>query len=156
MGRLAGILAVTAILTAVAPGIFGGSGHASGPLRWEARPRTTALAGTAGARLLFGRVVNRSHEVARLQARDVHVVDAHGDDLHTSAAYADGYVPAVSLRAYGGEVSAADDNAGAVGQQIVLKPGQAAPLSVSFTVPAGSGAHAAVAIAYGKGRLALE
>lgn len=151
---MAGIVVVTAILAAVAPGRFGDPGRTDGPLRWDGRPRSAALAGTTGDRLLFGRIVNGSDEPVRLRATEVHVVDADGDRLETSAAYADGFVAAVSLRGYGDEVFAADTAAPGVGGEVTLAPGAAAPLSLSFTV--GTGGAAPAAVAYGEGRLALE
>jgi hypothetical protein len=152
MGRLAGIVFVTAILATVAPDRFGGD--EAGPLRWDGAPRTSAMAGTPGDRLLFGHVVNRSDEVQRLRAAEVRVVDGDGDRLQASAAFADGFVPAVSLRGYGAELYAADGAVADVGGDVTLKPGQAAPLSVSFTVP--DGAATPAAIVYGEGRLTLE
>jgi hypothetical protein len=98
--------------------------------------------------------VNRSDHVARLRAGDVRVRDAHGDKLTTSAAYADGFVAGVSLRGYGDELFEGDGTGAGVGREIVLRPGQAAPLSVSFTVPAGG--EIAVALDYGEGTLPLE
>jgi hypothetical protein len=154
MGRLAGIVVVTAILAAVAPGRFGGHAREHGPLRWDAAPRSSALGGTGGDRLLFGHVVNRSDHVARLRAADVRVRDADGDELTTSAAYADGFVAGVSLRGYGDELFGGDGMGAGVGREIALGPGQAAPLSVSFTVPAGG--EKAVALDYGAGTLPLE
>ncbi|MEA2248795.1 MAG: hypothetical protein QOH46_3324, partial [Solirubrobacteraceae bacterium] len=105
-----------------------------------------------GDRLLFGHVVNRSGHVARLRAADVHVRDADGGELRTSAAYAGGFVPGVSLRGYGDEMFGGDGMS--AGREITLGPGQAAPLSVSFTVARGESGP--VAIEYGEGTLALE
>jgi hypothetical protein len=154
MGRIAGVAVVMAVLAAVAPGRFGGGDDGGAALRWDGRPRVSAMAGAPGDQLLFGRVVNRSREPVRLRAADVHVLDRDGDDLHTSAAFSDGYVAAVSLRGYGSELYAGDAAAGAVGQEVVLAPGASAPLSASFTV--GGGAAAPAAVAVGKRRLALE
>jgi hypothetical protein len=151
MGRIAGIVAVTAVLAVLMPGRFGG--HHDGALRWVGPPRTSALGMTGGAQLLFGRVVNRSDHPARLRAADVHVLDARGNRLAGSAAFADGFVPDVALHGSGAEVFDAGDGGAAVGVEVVLAPGQRAPLSVSFTADDG---HAARSIDYGGGRLALE
>ena len=48
MGRITGIVVVTAVLAVLAPGRFGGGHH--GALRWEGAPRTSVL----GAILLTG------------------------------------------------------------------------------------------------------
>jgi hypothetical protein len=151
MGRIGGIVIVTAILAAIAPGMVGG--HHAAPLRWNGAPRMTTMAGTVGDRLLFGHVVNRSDRRVRLRAADVHVLDADGEKLHTSAAFADGFVAGVTLRGYDSDLYGADEGAAAVGREITLAPGAAAPLSVSFSAPGGERASA---IEYGGGRLKLE
>jgi hypothetical protein len=151
MGRIIGIVVVTALLAVLAPGRFDGS-H-DGPLKWDAAPRTSVLGSTPDDRLLFGHVVNRSKKVARLRAADVHVLDGDGDRLPGGAAFADGFVPGVTLRGMDAEMFGAVEASADVGGEVVLEPGQSAPLSVSFT--AASGARAA-AIDYGGGRLKLE
>jgi hypothetical protein len=150
MGRITGIVVVTAVLAVLAPGRFGG-GAQDGPLRWDAAPRMSVLGAMPDDRLLFGHVVNRSKKAARLRAADVHVLDADGDRLPGAAAFADGFVPGVTLRGMGAEVFGA---AGAgVGREVVLAPGESAPLSVSFTA---AGGVRAAAIDYGGGRLVLK
>src|SRR4051812_38438777 len=122
MGRIAGIVVVTAILAVIAPGRFGGGHDAGGPLRWQAAPRTSALGMSPDDRLLFGHVVNHSDRPARLRAADVHVVDADGDALPGNAAFADGFVPGVTSRGYGAELSAAVGAGAPVGGEVVLAP----------------------------------
>jgi hypothetical protein len=142
-----------AVLAVVAPGHFGGGAkREDGPLRWQGPARTSAMAGSAGDHLLFGRVVNHSDHPLRLRAADVRVLDAKGHALRTRAAFADGFVPQVTLSGYGAELYGADA-AVDVGREVVLRTGQAAPLSASFTMGAGS---RAAAIDYGAGRLALR
>jgi hypothetical protein len=153
MGRIAGIVVVTAVLAVIAPGRFGGGHDAGGPLRWQAAPRMSVLGMSPDDRLLFGHVVNHSQHRARLRAADVRVLDADGDALPGSAAFADGFVPGVTLRGYGTELSDAGGGGAEVGGEVVLGPGQSAPLSVSFTA---SGGHRAAAIRYGGGQLKLE
>src|SRR4051794_41281080 len=145
--------AVLAVLAAIVPGrIGGGAANEDGPLRWQAPARTSAIAGTAGDHLLFGRVVNHGNRPIRLRAADVHLVGRDGHRLRTNAAFADGFVPSVQLGGYGDEMYGAA-GAGAVGREVVLKTGQAAPLSASFIAGAG---ERAVAIEYAGGRLKLE
>jgi hypothetical protein len=155
MGRIAGIVVVTAVLAVLAPGRFGGGGpDTGGPLRWQAPARTSVLGMSPDDRLLFGHVVNHSDRRIRLRAADVHVLDGKGDKLPGSAAFADGFVPGVTLRGYDTELFASTEGGGApVGQDVVLAPGQSAPLSVSFTA---SGGHRATAIDYGRGALKLQ
>jgi hypothetical protein len=144
--------AVLALLAAVVPGRIGGAAaKQDGPLRWEAPARTSAVAGTKGDHLLFGRVVNHSNHPIRLRAADVHLVGRDGHRLRTKAAFADGFVPSVQLNGYGDEMYGAA-TAGGVGSAVVLKTGQAAPLSASFTAGAD---ERAVAIEYDGGRLKL-
>ena len=144
--------AVLAVLAAIVPGrIGGGATKEDGPLRWQAPARTSAIAGTTGDHLLFGRVVNHSNRPIRLRAADVHLLGRDGHRLRTKAAFADGFVPSVQQDGYGGEMYGAAA-AGGVGSEVVLKTGQAAPLSASFT--AGDGDRA-VAIEYDGGRLKL-
>ena len=151
MGRIGGIVIVTAVLAAIAPGMV--SGHKATPLRWEGAPRMTTMAGTVGDRLLFGHVVNHSDRRVKLRAAEVHVLDADGDELRTSAAYADGFVPGVTLRGYESDLYGADEETATVGREIALAPGASAPLSISFSAPDGERASA---IEYGGGRLKLE
>jgi len=151
MGRITGIVVVTAVLAVLAPGRFGGS-H-DGPLRWDAAPRTSVLGAAPDDRLLFGHVVNHSKKAARFRAADVHVLDADGDRLPAAAAFADGFVPAVTLRGSGAEMFGAGAAGAEVGGEIVLAPGQSAPLSVSFTA---TGGVRAATIDYGRGRLTLK
>jgi hypothetical protein len=152
VGRIFGITAVMAVLAVLAPGRFGGhAAEAGGPLRWQSPARTSAVGQMTGDHLLFGRVVNHSGKTIRLRAADVHVVDAKGTRLKTRAAFADGFVPGVILGAYG-ELYGADE-AVTVGREVVLRTGQAAPISAAYS--AGAGERAAL-IDYGAGRLALR
>ena len=151
MGRIGGIVIVTAVLAAVAPGMV--SGHKAAPLRWEGAPRMTTMAGTVGDRLLFGHVVNHGTRAIRLRAADVHLLDGDGHRLSTRAAFADGFVPGVTLRGYESDLYGADDETATVGREIALEPGASAPLSISFSAPDGERASA---IEYGGGRLKLE
>jgi hypothetical protein len=79
------------------------------------------------------------------------VLDADGDELPGSAAFADGFVPGVTLRGMDAEMFGSAD--ADVGREVVLAPGQRAPLSVSFTAADGV---EATAVDYGRGELALE
>ena len=151
MGRIFGIAAVMAVLAALAPGRFGGhDAKPGGPLRWQAPARTSAVGQTPGDHLLFGRVVNHSGKTIRLRAADVHVLDAKGGRLKTRAAFADGFVPGImlsgSVELYGGEAPLT------LGREVVLRTGQAAPISAAYS--AGDGQRATV-LDYGAGRLAL-
>jgi hypothetical protein len=149
-----GIAAVLAVLAAVAPGKFGGKAETNeqGPLRWQAPARTSAIAGTESDHLLFGRVVNHSGKAIRLRAADVHLLSSDGKQLQTRAAFADGFVPGVVLSGYGSEMYGGGAQA-PIGREIVLKTGQAAPITASFTAGAG---QRAVAIEYDGGRLELR
>ena len=151
MGRIFGIVAVMAVLAVIAPGRFGG--HAAkpgGPLRWQAPARTATVGQTPSDHLLFGRVVNHSAKTIRLRAADVHVLDAKGRRLTTRAAFADGFVPGVMLSGYG-ELYGGGSTP--VGQAVVLRTGQAAPISASYRAPAG---RRAAMVDYGAGRLVLR
>jgi hypothetical protein len=145
--------AVLALLAAIVPGKFGGGApKAGGPLRWQAPARTSAIAGASGDHLLFGRVVNHGNHPIRLRAADVHLIGGDGHRLRTNAAFADGFVPSVVLSGYGNEMYGASA-AGGVGSEVVLRTGQAAPLSASYTA---AGNDRAVAIEYDGGRLTLR
>jgi hypothetical protein len=142
-----------AVLAAVAPGAFGGKDvKPGGPLRWQSPARTSAIAGASDDHLLFGRVVNHSGKPIRLRASDVHILDRDGHRLPTRAAFADGFVPGVMLNGYGAEMYGADATA-QVGQQVVLRTGQAAPLAASYSAGAD---ERAIAIEYDGGRLKLR
>jgi hypothetical protein len=153
VGRILGIGAVLAILAVVAPGRFG---HAAtkqdGPLRWQAPARTSPVAGTTTDHLLFGRIVNHGTKTIRLRAADVHLLGRDGHRLRTRAAFADGFVPSVMLSGYGDEMYGAV-GAAPVGNEVVLKTGQATPLAASFTAGVD---ERAVAVEYDGGRLQLK
>src|SRR3954451_5254228 len=129
--------AVLALLAAIVPGRFGGNSAAKedGPLRWQAPARTSAIAGSTSDHLLFGRVVNHGNRPIRLRAADVHLIGRDGHRLRTNAACAHACVPSVRISGYGDEMYGAA-GAGGVGSEVVLKTGQAAPLSASFTAGA--------------------
>ena len=150
MGRIFGIAAVMTVLAVLVPGRFGGHvAKPGGPLRWQAPARTSQV-GMGGDHLLFGRVVNHSERTVRLRAADVHVLDATGRRLRTRTAFADGFVPAIMLNGYGELYGGA---ATPVGREVVLRTGQAAPISASYA--AGPGQRAA-ALDYGAGRLVIR
>jgi hypothetical protein len=150
VGRLVGIAAVMAILAVIAPGRFGGHGaKPGGPLRWQSPARTAPVGQTPSDHLLFGRIVNHSDRTIRLTAADVHVLDAKGHRLKTRAAFADGFVPGVMLSGYAELYS----GGAPVGQAIVLRTGQAAPISASYSAPGGD---RAAMVDYGAGRLELR
>jgi hypothetical protein len=150
VGRIFGIAAVMAVLAVLAPGRFGGhAAKPSGPLRWQAPARTSTVGPPAGDHLLFGRVVNHSGTTLRLRAADVHVLDADGHRLKTRAAFADGFVPGVMPN---GDGELYPDASVPVGREVVLRTGQAAPISASYT--AGAGQRATI-LDYGAGRLRL-
>jgi len=153
MGRITGIVVVTAVLAVIAPGRFGGGTHEEkGPLRWQAPPRMSVLGMSPDDRLLFGHVVNHSGKRARLRAADVHVLDSDGDEYYGVVNFADGFVPGVMLSGFSGEMYGAAGDA-QVGTEILLRTGAATPLSASFT--AGADKRAA-AIEYDGGRLTLR
>ena len=143
-----------AVIAAVAPGALGGQSAArsDGPLRWQAPARTQAVAGTSSDHLLFGRVVNHATKTIRLRAADVHLVGRDGHRLRTRAAFADGFVPGVMLGGDAAEMYGADATA-PVGREVVLKTGQAAPLTASYSAAAD---ERAVAIEYDGGQLKLK
>jgi hypothetical protein len=152
VGRIFGIAAVMAVLALLAPGRFGGhAAHPEGPLRWQSPARTSAFGQTSGDHLLFGRVVNHSGKTIRLRAADVEVLDEKGRKLETRAAFADGFVPGVMLNGYGELYGGGAPVT--VGREVVLRTGQAAPISASYR--AGAGQRAAL-LDYGAGRLAVR
>jgi len=138
-----------AVLALVAPGRFGGHAKPGGPLRWQSPARTSTVGQTPSDHLLFGRVVNHSGKTIRLRAAQVHVLDAKGRRLTTRAAFADGFVPSVMLSGSAGQYAAADP----VGEDVVLRTGQAAPISASYSTPGGK---RAAMLDYGAGRLRLR
>jgi hypothetical protein len=152
VGRIFGIAVVMAVLAVLAPGRF--AGHAAkpgGPLRWQSPARTSTIGQTTSDHLLFGRVVNHSGRTIRLRAGQVHVLDGKGHRLKTRAAFADGFLPSIMLSG-STELYGADPSV-AVGREIVLRTGQAAPISASYRAAAG---QRAAMLDYGAGRLVLR
>jgi hypothetical protein len=151
VGRIFGIVAVMAVLAVLAPSRFGGhTAKPGGPLGWQSPARTATVGQTPTDHLLFGRVVNHSGTTIRLRAAQVHVLDATGHRLQTRAAFADGFVPGVMLSGSSGLYA---DPSIAVGREVVLRTGQAAPISASYSAPGG---RRAAMLDYGTGRLVLR
>ena len=113
-----------AALAAFAVGIASGQSGDPGPMRWVGAPRT----GAAGdGQALYGTVVNHSAKPVRLRSKDIRVVDGDGKTLPSMSAFDGGYIPAY---------------AGPTDREVVLRPGQREPLSLTWT--GGDGAQVKV------------
>lgn len=117
-------LAVAA-LAAFVVGVASGKSADPGPIAWAATPR----AGAAGeGQALYGTIVNRSKKAVRLRSKGIRVVDGDGKTLPSLSAFDGGYIPSYS---------------GSVAREVLLRPGQKEPLSLTWT--GGDGAQVKLA-----------
>lgn len=142
----AGALALA--LAAVALAGCGGKGE----LAWKGSPKLTIPATIPRDRVLTGTVRNTGTKVMTVKVPDIRVLDASGRRVAASAqfiqAFAHGLIfPDLKPR---DEQPLVEQRR--IGQQVLLKPGQTAPLLVSWHAP---GSGAAAKVDYGPGTLSV-
>ena len=139
-------LALT-LLLAVAAGCGGDDELGSGDLMWEENPRVFTNPNLPDDRILAGTVRNDTLETVTLVARDLGVRSPDGDEMESAAIFAQTFVRGVFPQNRGTDIPEGEQLR--IGLQARLKPGETAPLTVSWRQ---QGARAAV-VDYGEGTL---
>jgi hypothetical protein len=141
-------LALTVLLLAVAAAGCGSDGElGSGDLMWEEKPRVFTNPNLPDDRILAGTVRNDSLETVTLVARDLDVRAPGGDDMESAAIFAQTFVRGVFPQNRGSDIPETEQLR--IGLRARLKPGETAPLTVSWRQ---QGEHAAL-VDYGRGTL---
>jgi hypothetical protein len=143
-------LAAAAALAGVLVLVRGAGGDAS-RLAWKGTP-TLVQSSAPTDRILYGELRNDSLENVNLRYRDVRVLDADRHEVQSAvrfiAAFAHGLYP-WSLR----PKDPGDFERRRLGEIATLKPGQSAPITLSWRVP--TGAPQPVTVDFGTIELAL-
>jgi hypothetical protein len=131
----------------------GGGGPAKSHLAWDGTP--VVRASSTGARVLIGKVENRSSGELRLEVPQLKVVDRHGRRVRSTAVFASSFVR--SMFAHNGVVPVRPERypeaeRRRVGFLAVLGAGETAPLTVSWLE---QGGHRASRIVLGPASLAV-
>jgi hypothetical protein len=144
--------ALAAIATVVTVGCGGGEGDVGG-LVWTRAPRVFRAPDLPRDRILTGIVRNDSLRTIAVEARDVRVVDAGGDELRSDTTFVRGYLHGLypPMRPPPGGLPEAERLR--VGHAVKLRPGEATRLSVAWRLP--NAAARAARIEWGAGSLAV-
>jgi hypothetical protein len=141
-------LALTLLLAvAAAAGCGGDDELGSGDLMWEEKPRIFTNPNLPDDRILAGTVRNDTLETVTLVARELDVRSPNGDEMESAAIFAQTFVRGVFPQNRGTDIPEGEQLR--IGLQARLKPGETAPLTVSWRQ---QGARAAV-VDYGAGTL---
>jgi hypothetical protein len=141
-------LALTVLLLAVVAAGCGGEDElGSGDLMWEEKPRVFTNPNLPDDRILAGTVRNDSLETVTLVARDLDVRAPGGGDMESAAIFAQTFVRGVFPQNRGSDIPETEQLR--IGLRARLKPGETAPLTVSWRQ---QGEHAAL-VDYGRGTL---
>jgi hypothetical protein len=140
-------LVLTLLVVVAAVGCGAGDELGSGDLMWEKKPRIFTNPNLPDDRILAGTVRNDSLETVNLTARDLDVRTPGGDDMESAAIFAQTFVRGVFPQNRGSEIPESEQLR--IGLKARLKPGETAPLTVSWRL---QGRHAAL-VDYGAGTL---
>lgn len=144
---------VMAVVTAglLATGCGAGADGGSG-LAWVGRPQVFKPAALPGDRVAVGKVRNTSGGDLALTSSEVVVRDATGRRLVSTAQFVSGYAHGL-YGAYQKPSPVPPLELQRLGLKVVIPRGRTAPLTVSWSLPAG--ARLPVSVDYGRGTLEL-
>ena len=131
---LGGALAATVVVALALAGCGTKSQtvHGTGSISWTKKPDMIRLGSRPNDRILFGEVRNDSLRPIRIKATDVRVVNADGTSLASAAifsrSFAHGLYGSTDPRAR----APGDFELTRLGRLVLLKPGEKAPLTVSW------------------------
>jgi hypothetical protein len=147
--------ATAAALAATAAGLTAGCGGGDdvGGLVWTQAPRVFHAEGLPRDRVLTGIVRNDSLRMIAVEAKDVRVMDAGGDELRSNATFVRGYLHGLypPMRPPPGGLPEAERER--IGRLAKLRPGGVTHVSVAWRMPR-PGTRAA-RIEWGAGSLAI-
>jgi hypothetical protein len=129
-------LVVTAAVAALVLMAGSASGGSDSPLAWEGE-QTAVQSGPPTDHILGGVIRNDSLENLDLRAEDVRIVDADGGELQSTARFSHAF--AHGLYAWSQRPKDIGDfERRRLGEIVTLKPGQTAPVTLSWRVPPGA------------------
>jgi hypothetical protein len=132
----AAVVAAAVAVLAGAVALSGGENDGGGTLSWASEPRITTPRTLPRDRVLVSRVRNDTLEDVDLIAADVRIVDADGHALQSTArflsAYAHGLFPPLQR-----PTTPAEAEQRQLGEIVTLRPGESAPVTLSWRVPEG-------------------
>jgi hypothetical protein len=108
---------------------------AEAQLRWTAKPSLIRVPELPRDRILTGRVRNTSLRAVDLAIERVRVVDGAGRRLRATALFSQHF--SHGLYPWSWHVKGSKFERTRIGKIVTIKPGQAAPLTLSWRVPAG-------------------
>ena len=152
--RLAAVAALAAAAVVVVA-LLAGGGEAREVLAWEGE-KTVFQSGKPTDRVLTGKVKNTSLEDVTIDVEDIRLLDDSGREVQSTArflaAFAHGRYP-WSLRGDDPRALGAQERT-LIGEMTRLRPGQVAPLTLSWRVPPGG--DPPVRVDFGSTSLALS
>jgi hypothetical protein len=122
-----------------------------GDLVWTKGPNVYRQANLPRDRVLVGTIRNDSLRRIRIQAKDVHPVDADGSTLRGNATFIRGYIHPLYPPTRPPRGGLPESELERLGRQVRLDPGKTAPLAVAWRVAPGQ--KGAARIEYGSGWL---
>ena len=108
---------------------------ANAQLQWKTKPSLILVPELPRDRILTGSVRNSSLHAVDLAIERVRIVDAAGHRLHATALFAQHF--SHGLYPWSWHVKGSKFERARIGKIVTIKPGQAAPLTLSWRVPAG-------------------
>jgi hypothetical protein len=133
----AAVALVAAVAIASIVAVAGGSGSGSGresSMAWSGKVQVIPSS-IPTDRILYTKVENTSLEELDLVAKDVRVLDARGREVRSSASFLAAFAHGIYSWSMSGE--AGDSERRRLGQIATVKPGQAIPVTVAWSVPKG-------------------
>jgi hypothetical protein len=153
--RLAAAAALAAAAVVVVALLVTGGDSTGAALAWEGEKRVFQ-SGKPTDRVLTGQVKNTSLEDVTIDVEDIRLLDAEGREVQSTArflaAFAHGRYP-WSLRGDDPRALGSQERT-LIGEMAKLRPGQVAPLTLSWRVP--PGARPPVRVDFGSTSLALS
>ena len=104
-------------------------------LQWKEKPSLILVPSLPQDRILTGQLRNASLHSVDLDTERVRILDAKGRELRSTARFAQ--VFSHGLYPWSWHVKGSKSERARVGKIVTIKPGQAAPLTLSWRVPAG-------------------
>jgi hypothetical protein len=137
--RLGTVVAVVAAVVvagiALLAGGAGAGGQTEGDLAWEGETTVFTPEGLPTDRILTGRIANVSLRDVELDAIDVRITDDGGEELESNARFASAFGHGLMSPAREGDPGAGERER--LGQTVTLRPGETAPVTLSWRVPEG-------------------
>lgn len=134
---LGAVVAVVAALAVAGVGLLAGGagagGQSEGALAWEGETTVFTPEGLPTDRILTGEIRNVSPRDVALDVVDVRIADGAGEELESTARFASAFGHGLMSPAREGDPGAGERER--LGQTVMLRPGQSAPVTLSWRLP---------------------